>query len=259
VVEVAKGQLGRTERLLATMLAQNGRTHIRMRAPRIAAAEETRLDALRWLAIAAECRERNYQHTERVGRTSALIAAQLGLGDSYAALIERAAPLHDLGKLTVPVPLLLKRGRLTPPEWERMKRHTLDGAAILAGGKTDLLRLAEQIARSHHERWDGLGYPDGLRGGAIPLSARIVALADVFDALVDERPYKEAWPVDRAVEEIRAQRGRHFDPLVVDCFERLDPHELAPSMPLRQLSNPPARLELRRDVVDVRRGRSTVR
>jgi putative two-component system response regulator len=239
-LEITRDHVEEAERLLGNMLERAGRMRTRtLEAARAAPSDETHLEALRWFAIAAECRERNYQHTERVGRTSGLLAEQLGLGPRYAALIEQAAPLHDLGKLTVPRALLLKPGRLTPSEWERMRRHTLDGAAILAGATNELLRMAREIALSHHERWDGRGYPHGLRGPAIPLSARIVALADTFDALTDERPYKRPWPVERALEEIRAQRGRHFDPLVVDCFEQLDPYELAPVMPLmRQLSNP---------------------
>jgi putative two-component system response regulator len=237
-LEIAKDHVEEAERLLGVLLERAGRTPVGTTAARDAPSDETHLEALRWFAIAAECRERNYQHTERVGRTSGRLAAELGLGPQYAALIEQAAPLHDLGKLTVPRALLLKPAGLTAPEWERMKRHTLDGAAILTGSTSDLLRMAREIALSHHERWDGSGYPHGLRGPAIPLSARIVALADTFDALIDERPYKAPWPVERALDDIRAQRGRHFDPTVVDCFEQLDPYELAPGMSLvRERSN----------------------
>ena len=237
-LEIAKDHVDEAERLVAVLLERAGRTHVGT-AAHAAVSDETRLEALRWFAIAAECRERNYQHTERVGRTSGLLATQLGLGPEYSALIEQAAPLHDLGKLTVPRALLLKPDRLTAPEWVRMKRHTLDGAAILSGGDSELLRLARRIALSHHERWDGTGYPHRLRGAAIPLSARIVALADTFDALTDERPYKKAWPVEHAVEEIRAQSGSHFDPVVVDCFELLDPYQLAPGMALVEASMSP--------------------
>jgi putative two-component system response regulator len=126
--------------------------------------------------------------------------------------------LHDLGKIGVPDRVLLKEGRLDPEEFEIMKRHTVIGGAILAGSEIPLLALGREIALSHHERWDGQGYPLGARGEAIPLSGRIVAVADVFDALTHPRPYKRAWSLDEAVDEIRRERGRQFAPDAVDAF-----------------------------------------
>ncbi|MHC4917008.1 MAG: HD domain-containing phosphohydrolase, partial [Planctomycetota bacterium] len=152
------------------------------------------LDTLQRLAVAAELRDDvTGEHTERVGEVSALIAQLMGLPSAQVELIRATAPLHDLGKIGIPDEILLKKGRFTQKEFARMKRHTLIGSQILAGSRFLVLRLAEQVARSHHERWDGSGYPDGLKEGDIPLVARIVAVVDVFDALTHERPYKEAW------------------------------------------------------------------
>jgi putative two-component system response regulator len=190
--------------------------------------EEAKQETLRRLALAAEYRDdETFEHTERVGRTAAQLAAQLGLSDREIKLIRQAAPLHDVGKLGVSDALLLKPGRLTPAEFEHVKRHVADGATILAGSSSDVLNMAEEIARHHHEWWDGTGYPQGLKGTEIPLSARIVALADVFDALTHTRPYKEAWPLGEALAEIHRLAGRQFDPQVVATFDRLDHAELA--------------------------------
>jgi putative two-component system response regulator len=151
---------------------------------------------------------------------SSLLARQLGLPDSQVSLIARAAPLHDVGKIGVPDTILLKMGKLTSAEFEVVKQHTAIGARILSGGKFPLLRLAEEIAFTHHERWDGDGYAN-IRGHDIPLCGRIVAVADVFDALTQQRPYKPAWPVAEAIAEIDRQRERQFDPGVVDAFLRV--------------------------------------
>jgi HD-GYP domain-containing protein (c-di-GMP phosphodiesterase class II) len=151
---------------------------------------------------------------------SALLARQLGLPDTQVTLIRRAAPLHDVGKIGVPDTILLKLGKLTPAEFEIVKTHTTIGARILSGSRFPLLRLAEEIAFNHHERWDGLGYA-GTRGSDIPLAGRIVAVADVFDALTQQRPYKPAWPVGEAIAEIDRQRGRQFDETIVDAFLRV--------------------------------------
>jgi putative two-component system response regulator len=182
---------------------------------------EAQIEIIERLAIAAEFRDDNTgQHTQRVGQMSALLARQLGLPDSQVSLIARGAPLHDVGKIGVPDTILLKMGKLTPAEFEVVKTHTAIGARILSGGKFPLLRLAEEIAFTHHERWDGDGYA-GIRGNDIALAGRIVAVADVFDALTQQRPYKPAWPVRDAIAEIDRQRGKQFDPDVVDAFLRV--------------------------------------
>ncbi|HXF98718.1 MAG TPA: HD domain-containing phosphohydrolase [Gaiellaceae bacterium] len=189
--------------------------------------EEARLETLRRLAIAAEYRDdATSEHAERVARTAALLAERLGRPQAEVELLRLAAPLHDIGKLAVPDALLLKPGPLTPAEVEQMRTHAAAGAEILGGSSSDVLRLGEEIARTHHEWWDGSGYPSGLAGEQIPLSGRLVALADVFDALTHERPYKRAWPLEEAVREIHRLSGRQFDPAVVAAFAQLDPREL---------------------------------
>lgn len=198
--------------------------------------EQARLETLERLALAAEYRDdQTHEHTERVARTAALLAGALGRPEAEVSLLKQAAPLHDIGKLAVSDGLLLKPGKLTPEEFERVKKHAAAGAAILSGSTYDVLCLAEEIALTHHEWWDGSGYPAGLRGEAIPLSGRIVALADVFDALTHARPYKQAWPIADAVSEIERLRGRQFDPKVVEAFRALDPLALVgPIAPSQQ-------------------------
>jgi len=184
--------------------------------------EHGALDALRRLALAAEYRDDNtHEHTQRVGDLAARLARHLGHEDRTVWLVRQVAPLHDLGKIAVPDNVLLKPGKLTREEFEVVKTHAVLGARVLAGGESDLLRAAERVTRSHHERWDGTGYPDGLAGNDIPLEGRLVHVADVFDVLVHERPYKESWTVDAAAEEIRGGAGTQFDPEVVRAFEEL--------------------------------------
>lgn len=185
-------------------------------------AETFRVDTLYRLALAAEYRDDNSpEHTQRVGALAARMARQLGQGDRIVALVRQAAPLHDLGKIAIPDSILLKPGRLSPEEFEVVKTHAVLGARVLSESSSEVLGVAEQIARSHHERWDGRGYPDGLAGQDIPLVARLVGVADVFDVLVHERPYKEAWTVEAAAGEIRAAAGTQFDPQVVAAFDAL--------------------------------------
>lgn len=185
--------------------------------------ERARSEMLSRLALAAEYRDDETQeHAWRIGRSCGLLARALGLGDREAELIAHAAPLHDVGKIGLPDAILLKPGKLTDAEFQRVKMHTIIGAEILSGSQSPLLQLAEQIALSHHERWDGFGYPQQRRGEEIPLAGRIVAVADVFDALTHERPYKRAWPVEHAVAEILSQKARQFDPRVIDVFASLD-------------------------------------
>jgi putative two-component system response regulator len=201
-------------------------------AERTSELEHARVEIIKRLAHAAEYRDdETGEHTQRVGRTAALIADQLVLPQDDVARIQQAAPLHDVGKLGISDAILLKPGKLTTSEFEIMKTHAAIGADILSGSQSKLLQVGELIARTHHERWDGTGYPDGLHGEQIPLQGRIVALADVFDALTHSRPYKHAWPTDQALKEIHRLNGHHFDPAIVAAFSKLNPHELtdAPS------------------------------
>ena len=157
-------------------------------------------------------------HANRVARASAAIARRLGLGAEFAADLEVAVPLHDIGKLTIPPWILAKQGPLSQYERSLMQTHALAGASLLRATREPGLELAAQIAESHHEWWDGSGYPYGLTGGEISIAGRIVAVADVFDALIHARPYKPAWPRERALREIVASAGTQFDPGVVDSF-----------------------------------------
>jgi putative two-component system response regulator len=185
---------------------------------------EAQIETIERLAAAAEYRDDDTgQHVHRVSQNCARIALALNWPDASIDLLRKASPLHDVGKIGIPDHILLKPGKLTSEEWETMKAHTLIGASILSGSRFPLLQMAEEIALTHHEKWDGTGYSPGLCGEAIPVSGRIVAVADVFDALTHERPYKKAWPVNEAIGEIRSQSGRHFDPAVVEAFLTL-PH-----------------------------------
>lgn len=184
--------------------------------------QQAKLEILELLGRAAEYRDdMTGRHTFRVGKLTGLIALRLGLSEEQADMLRLAAPLHDIGKIGIPDHILLKPGRFEPHEFERMKAHTTIGADILEGSSFTLLKLARVIAESHHEKWDGSGYPKGLKSEEIPLEARIVALADFYDALTNERPYKRAWTPDETMMEIRKQRGVHFDPHIVDVFEQL--------------------------------------
>lgn len=181
-----------------------------------------RTEALECLARAAEFRDDvTGEHAARVGLMSGLIAQELGLSEFAIELIEAAAPLHDLGKIGISDAILLKPGKLTSEEYDEMKRHVLMGGTIIGNVKSPLLRKAREIALYHHEAWDGLGYPNGIKGTAIPISARIVAVADTFDALIQKRPYKEAWSHQDAVAEVVNLSGRSFDPRVVEAFLRV--------------------------------------
>jgi putative two-component system response regulator len=181
--------------------------------------EQAQFEMLARLAAAAELHDDDTgQHTHRVGDLSVAIAHTLGLPDAQLELLRLAAPLHDVGKIAVSDAVLRKRGRLTVDEFEQVKAHTTAGAQMLAGSPFALLALAEETALTHHERWDGSGYPAGLAGDAIPITGRIVAVADVFDALTHRRPYKPAWSTADAITEMTSQAGRHFDPEVVDAF-----------------------------------------
>jgi putative two-component system response regulator len=194
-----------------------------IRDPYAVAAVDLQLELAHRLALVAEYRDdATGAHAARVAATSAAIARELRLPEDSTRLIEQAAPLHDLGKVAIADAILLKEGPLTLDERRTMEQHTNIGARMLSGSELPVLQVAHAIALSHHERWDGQGYPNRLRGPQIPLPGRIVAIADVFDALMSHRPYKWAWRLADAVAEIRAQGGAHFDPVLVDAFLRLD-------------------------------------
>ena len=176
------------------------------------------------LGVAVEWRDAETGvHIERMGRMCERLAREVGMSIVEADLLRHASALHDVGKVGIPDEILLKPGKLDPAEWAQMQTHTTIGASILSGSKSALVQMAEQIARSHHERWDGSGYPDGLEGEEIPLPARICAVCDVFDALLSPRPYKDAWPLADVVRELATLRGTHLDPALVDAFLPLAP------------------------------------
>ena len=176
-------------------------------------------ELVRRLSRSAEYRDHETgQHIARIAEFSHAIARKLGLPKEECDLIRWAAPMHDVGKVGIPDMILLKPAALSEDEKEVMRQHTRFGAEILGGSNSRLIQLAASIAAGHHERYDGGGYPRGLRGEEIPLPARIVAVADVFDALTSQRPYKKAWPVQDAVDLLKQERGRHFDPACVDAF-----------------------------------------
>jgi putative two-component system response regulator len=186
--------------------------------------EDSRREILRRLAMAAEYRDNETGlHVIRMSKSAHLLAVAAGLSTTHAELILNAAPLHDVGKIGVPDQILLKPGLLEEKEWEVMKTHASIGALIIGDHNSELLRMAKAIALTHHEKWDGSGYPRGLSGEAIPLEGRIVALADVYDALTNERPYKHAWTVDDAVGYMKTQSGKSFDPRLLDLFIGLVP------------------------------------
>jgi putative two-component system response regulator len=189
--------------------------------------DSARMEVLERLAHAAEFRnDESALHTWRVGRLSGQIAAGIAMAPDDCEPLAFAAGLHDVGKIAIPDQILFKQTRLSPAEWDVVRRHTEVGAQILAGSSSSLVQLAATIARSHHERWDGSGYPDRLRTTNIPVQARIVGLADVFDAVTHDRPYDVAWTHERARAHIRGERERHFDPQIVDAFLALDPRTL---------------------------------
>ncbi len=215
-----------TRRLHVELQHQNARLEERVQA-RTSDLEQSRFEILDRLALVAEYRDdATQQHAQRIGRTAGLIAEKLAFTAAAREQIRRAAPLHDIGKIGIPDDILLKPAKLTDDEFGVIMTHTTIGAQMLSGSQAPVLQLAEEIALTHHERWDGAGYPNGLDGDRIPIAGRVVAVADVFDALTHDRPYKRAWPLDAAIEEIISQRGRAFDAVVVDAFEALHHAEL---------------------------------
>jgi len=186
---------------------------------RTAELNDTRFEIIRRLGRAAEFKDNETgMHVIRMSHYSRIIAKAIGLDECEADLLLNAAPMHDIGKIGIPDSVLLKPGNLDTDEWALMKQHPEFGANIIGEHESELLKMARIVALTHHEKWNGQGYPKGLAGEEIPLVGRIVAVADVFDALTTERPYKKAWSVDRAVEIIKEESGQHFDPMLVDAF-----------------------------------------
>jgi len=188
-------------------------------AERTSELHDTRLEIVRRLGRAAEYRDNETgYHIIRMSKIAALLGEASGMNAHQCDLLLNAAPMHDIGKIGIPDQILLKPGKLDAEEWEIMKTHAQIGADILSGAESELMQMARDIALSHHEKWDGSGYPNGLTGDAIPLVGRITAIADVFDALTSDRPYKKGWPLEKALEFIKEQDGQHFDPELVCRF-----------------------------------------
>lgn len=202
----------------------------------------TRLQIIRRLGRAAEFKDNETGlHVIRMSHYSRLIAEAMGASETWLDLLFNAAPMHDIGKIGIPDYILLKPGRLDEKEWEIMCRHPLYGAEIIGEHRSELMSLSREIALNHHEKWDGTGYPNGHSGEQIKLAARIVAIADVFDALTTARPYKAAWTVAEAIDYIDAQKGKHFDPELVSLF-----HQVLPSiLNIREMyAEDPSRIRL---------------
>ena len=220
----------------------DGRSHELKRA--LSELELAQTETVRRLSMAVEFRDEDTgAHIERIGRLSTLLAEQIGMDPDFCEQLSHAAPLHDVGKVAIPDAILLKPGPLTPEERAIVETHAEEGHRLLRGSSSSILEMATIIALSHQEKWDGTGYPRGLAGEAIPIEGRIVAIADVFDALTSDRVYRKAFPVEEAVRMMREQRGRHFDPVLLDAFmevldssgpdarekEHVDPSELVES------------------------------
>ncbi|MDG6773800.1 response regulator [Thiomicrorhabdus sp. ZW0627] len=188
---------------------------------------EANLEIVQRLGRAGEYRDNETgNHVKRVSLFSYWIAKQCGLSEEHARLIELGSPMHDIGKIGVSDNILLKPGKLSSEEFQAMQNHVLIGAKILEDSKSEVLKVAYKIALTHHEKYDGKGYPNGLSGKDIPIEGRIVAIADVFDALTSERPYKAAWSVEKAIDLLEKEKGKHFDPDLVDCFVQVLPEIL---------------------------------
>ncbi len=180
---------------------------------------EANVETVERLAAAAEYRDNETgEHIQRIGRFAASIARRLGYGEDEVELINLASPMHDVGKIGIPDSILLKPGKLSREEMEVMKTHTSIGGKLLSGGSSAILQYARTIALTHHERWDGAGYPAGLVGESIPAIGRITSVCDVYDALVSRRPYKEPWPLEKAKDLLRQEQGGAFEGRIVDAF-----------------------------------------
>ncbi|MCK4888355.1 MAG: HD domain-containing protein [Candidatus Aminicenantes bacterium] len=181
--------------------------------------QESYLDTIHRLVMAAEFRDDDTaKHIVRIGKYCELMGTEISLPPDHVRNLFNAAPMHDIGKIGIPDLILNKPGKLTVAEFEVIKTHTTIGASLLRGSKSEILQLGEVIALSHHEKWDGNGYPYGLKGKDIPIEGRIVAVADVFDALTSERRYKKAFTIEVSLNILKEERGKHFDPEIIDVF-----------------------------------------
>ncbi|GAA61893.1 cyclic di-GMP phosphodiesterase response regulator RpfG [Pseudoalteromonas sp. BSi20652] len=181
--------------------------------------KQAHIDLVQRLGRAAEYKDTDTgEHIVRMSQYSKVLALALGMPEHQAELLRQAAPMHDVGKIGIPDAILLKPGRLTSEEFTYMKEHAVIGAKILANSSSPLLQLAHKLAIEHHEKWDGSGYPNGIKGEEISIEGRIVAVADVFDALTSKRPYKEAWSVEKTILHMQDQAGAHFDPALIELF-----------------------------------------
>ncbi|MBS97215.1 MAG: two-component system response regulator [Oceanospirillaceae bacterium] len=211
-----------TKPVVPAIIKARVKTHLSL--VRADALTEAHVQLIQKLSRAAEYKDNETgQHVLRMSHYSRLLALACGFSAPAAEDLLHAAPMHDIGKIGVPDEILTKPGKLTDEEFTIMKQHPIIGAEILGDSSARLIRLARSVALTHHEKWDGSGYPQGLKGEAIPIEGRIVALADVFDALTSRRPYKEPWSFDRTVAHIREQSGKHFDPQLVTHLENLLP------------------------------------
>jgi putative two-component system response regulator len=209
-------------RMLFQDLRKQNRTLLESASGRTRELESARIEMIERLALAGEYRdEETSEHNQRVGMLSARLAIAVGWTAEDAGLLRRAAALHDIGKIGIPDALLRKPGALTEGEVKVMRTHTTIGARILGGSQVPLLQLAETVAMSHHERWDGSGYPRGLDGHNIPAAGRIVAVADAFDAITNTRPYRPARPASVALRILREYANRHYEPRLIDALEQL--------------------------------------
>lgn len=188
---------------------------------------QSQQEALESLAYAAEFRDKDTaSHTVRVGWYSRLLGEKIGISGNELEVLFQAAPMHDIGKIGIADSILMKPGKLTPEEWKIMQSHSEVGAEILGHHSSPLMQAAKEIAMYHHEKWDGSGYPKGLAGTEIPINARVVIVADIFDALTIDRPYKDAWEVTKAIDYIEGESGRFFDPEIVQAFTDIIPEFL---------------------------------
>ncbi|MEK8086792.1 HD domain-containing phosphohydrolase [Aquabacterium sp. A3] len=217
--ETAGFELGAVDYITKPVSAPIVRARVRTHLSLVRADElrDTRLQIIQRLGLAAEYKDNETGlHVIRMSHYAQVLARATGWSEPAAEELLAAAPMHDIGKIGIPDGILLKPGPLSPEEWEVMRRHPIIGAEIIGEHPSSLLRMARNIALAHHEKFDGTGYPHGLAGEAIPIEARIVAVADVFDALTTERPYKKAWPVDEAFKTIAEGASKHFDPVIVE-------------------------------------------